>query len=211
MQGARSNSTPMSAGQALSQNIDDKMDDPTLFRSIVGALQYVTITRPDIAFAVNRVSQFMQSPTSAHWAAIKCILRYLKGSISHGLSIKPSTSLIINVFADFDWAGCPDDRRSTTGYLVFLGNNLISWTSKKQSTVAQSSTEAEYRGLAMVTVEVTWLQSVFHELGIKLPPPILWCDNLDATFLAAILGFHARTKHIELDFYFVRETNWRIR
>jgi hypothetical protein len=89
----------------------------------------------------------MHSPRSLHWAAVKHILRYLKGTIDHGLSIQPSSSVTINAYADSDWAGCLDDRKSTTGYLIFLGSNLISWISKKQSTVAHTSTKAEYRGL----------------------------------------------------------------
>jgi hypothetical protein len=117
----------------------------------------------------------------------------------------PSTSFTLHAYADSDWAGCPDDRKSTTGYLVFLGQNLISWTSKKQTMVVRSTTEAEYRGLAMVTAEVVWLQSVFRELGIQSSIPILWCDNLGATFLASNPAFHAHTKHIELDFHFIRE------
>jgi hypothetical protein len=171
----------------------------------VGALQYVTITRPDISFVVNYVSQFMHTPNMSHWSAMKSILRYLKGTLEYGLTIQPSNKINIHVFADSDWAGCPYDRRSTSGYLVFLGNNLISCSSKKQSTVTRSSIEAEYRGLAMVTAKVVWLQIDFHELGIEISTPILWCDNLDATFLAFNLAFHAQTKHIELDYHFIRE------
>jgi hypothetical protein len=205
MQGAKPISSLMATGQVSSKFGGEQMDDPQLFCSIVGALQYVTITRSDISFVVNRVSQFMHSPNLSYWSAVKRILRYLKGTLEYGLTIQPCSTFNIHAFADSDWAGCPDDRRSTFGYLVFLGNNLISWSSKKQSTVARSSTEAEYRGLVMVTTEVVWLKIVFHELGIEISAPILWCDNLGATFLASNLAFHARTKHIELDYHFVRE------
>jgi hypothetical protein len=108
-------------------------------------------------------------------------------------------------FSDSDWVGCPDNRKSTTGYLIFLGPNLISWCSKKQPTVARSSTEAEYRSLAMAAAELVWLRSLLRELGVALSSSILWCDNLGATFLASNPAFHARTKHIELDYHFVRE------
>jgi Reverse transcriptase (RNA-dependent DNA polymerase) len=205
MQGAKPVTIPMATGTPLSKTVGEPLTDQHLYRSIVGALQYAIITRPEISFAVNRVSQFMHRPTTLHWAAIKRILRYLKGTLHKGLSIQPASQLTINAYTDSDWAGCPDDRRSTTGYLVFLGNNLISWTSKKQTTVARSSTEAEYRGLAMVTAEVVWLQSVFRELGVQTSVLILWCDNLGATFLASNPAFHSRTKHIELDFHFVQE------
>jgi hypothetical protein len=145
----------------------------------------------------------MQSPTSCHWATVKRILRYLKGSINYGLFIQLSSLLTIHAYADSDWVGCPDDRRSTTGYLVYLGPNLLSWSLKKQTTVARSSTEAEYRILAMVTAEVIWLKNLFRELELVLPAPVLLCDNLGATFLASNSAFHARTKHIELDYHFM--------
>jgi hypothetical protein len=169
MQGAKSNSTPMATGKVLSKFDGATFDDPHLFRSVIGALQYVTITRPDISFVVNRVSQYMHAPTVSHWAAVKRILRYLIGTITHGILISSSSSHSITAFSDSNWAGCPDDRRSTTGYLVYLGNNLISWSSKKQTIVARSSTEAEYRGLAAVTAEVIWLTSLFKELGLNAP------------------------------------------
>jgi Reverse transcriptase (RNA-dependent DNA polymerase) len=205
MQDAKPNATPMNTGNNLSKFDGVVFENPQLYRSIVGALQYVTISRPDICFAVNRVSQYMHAPTVCHWAAVKRILRYLNGTIHFGLTIRPSSSLEITAFSDSDWARCPDDRKSTTGYLVFLGSNLISWSSKKQSTVARSSTEAEYRGLATVTAEVIWLQSLFKEFNLHVPVPTLWCDNLGATFLASNPAFHARTKHVELDYHFVRE------
>jgi hypothetical protein len=144
-------------------------------------------------------------PTSCHWAAVKRIIRYLKGSINYGLFIQPSSLLTIHTYADSDWVGCSDDRRSTTSYLVYLGSNLLSWSSKKQTTVARSSTEAEYRSLAMVTAEVVWLKNLFRELELVLPAPVLLCDNLGATFLASNSAFHVRTKHIELDYHFMWE------
>jgi hypothetical protein len=198
MQGAKHNVTPMATEKAMSRYDGSQLDDVQLYRSVVSALQYLSITRSEISFAVNRVSQFMHSPTSTHWEAVKHILRYLKGTIDYDIAIKSASSLTITAFADSDWAGCPDDRRSTAGYAVFLRPNLVSWSSKKQPTVARSSTEAEYRGLAAATAEIIWLQCLLQELGLSLSVPILWCDNLGATFLASNPAFHARTKHIEL-------------
>jgi hypothetical protein len=174
------------------------MPNPHMFRSIIGALQYVTITKPDIAFDVNRVSQFMHSSTLNHWATTKHILRYLKGSIEHGIQIRESTNLTLQAFFNSDWAGCPDDRKSTTGYLIFLGPNLISWSSRKQPIMARLITEAEYRSLAMAVAELVWLHSLLKELGYVCPIPVLWCDNLGATFLASNPVFHARTKHARI-------------
>jgi hypothetical protein len=135
MSGAKPISTPMTVSPALSKYEGDLMPDSFLFRSIVRALQYVTITRPDIAFAVNKVSQFMHNPTMLHWSTVKRILRYLKGSIDSGIHIRASSDLTLHAYSDSEWAGCPDDRKSTTGYLVFLVPNLISWSSKKQPIV----------------------------------------------------------------------------
>ena len=126
-----------------------------MYRSIVGALQYVTITRPEISFAVNKVCQFMHNPLEVHWQAAKRILRYLAGTMHFGLHFTKSKALSITAFCDADWGFDLDDRKSTSGYCVFLGNNLVSWSSKKQHTVSRSSTEAEFRSLAEVVAEVT--------------------------------------------------------
>lgn len=201
-------STPMTATEKLFRDQGKSLtgEDQFRYRSIVGGLQYLTMTRPDLAFAVNRVCQYIQSPTDAHWAAVKRILRFVKGTVDHGLKIQKSATTMLSGFSDADWAGCPDDRRSTSGFAVFLGTNLVSWSSRKQATVSRSSTEAEYKAIANVTAEMIWVQSLLKELGIfQHKPPRLWCDNLGATYLTTNPMFHARTKHIEVDFHFVRE------
>ena len=141
-----------------------------------------------------------------HWEAGKRILRYIKGTIAIGLQIRRSSSTLLSVFTDADWAGCADERLSTGSYVDFLGSNLISWSARKQPTVSCSSSEAEYKALANGAAKVAWVQSVLRELGVhQSRPPILWCDNLGVTYLTANPVFHARTKHIEADFHFVRE------
>ncbi|XP_019173896.1 PREDICTED: uncharacterized protein LOC109169468 [Ipomoea nil] len=197
--------TPSAVTQPMTSS-DEPFDNPTQYRRLVGALQYLTITRPDLSFSVNRLCQFMHSPTSDHWGLLKRVLRYIKGTISYGLRLSASTSSTTHGFSDSDWAGCPIDRKSTSGYAVFLGNNLISWLSRKQRTVARSSTEVEYKALADVSAEVTWVVSLLRELGLHSgEPSTLWCDNLGATYLCANPVFHGRTKHVEIDFHFVRD------
>jgi hypothetical protein len=153
--------SPMAATTSLNQFSGSTFNDVTLYRSTVGALQYLSLTRPDIAFAVNKVSQFMHAPRDFHWSAVKRILRYLKFTIDHGLLNKKCSSHQLFAYSDAEWAGCPDDRKSTSGYCVFLGSNLLSWNSKKQPTVSRSSTEAEYKAIANVAVELIWLQALF--------------------------------------------------
>ncbi|PRQ16261.1 putative RNA-directed DNA polymerase [Rosa chinensis] len=200
-------STPMSAKSDLHSTDGVFLENPTLYRELVGSLQYLTITRPDIAFAVNLVSQFMSQPRVSHLIAVKRILRYVKGSLGHGLLFTPQRQPVhLSAYSDADWAGCPTSRRSTSGYLVYLGSNLISWCSKKQPTVARSSAESEYRALAHASAETTWLGYLLYELGATIHFPILLhCDNLSTTYMASNPVFHARTKHIELDYHYVRE------
>ncbi|XP_047306227.1 uncharacterized mitochondrial protein AtMg00810-like [Impatiens glandulifera] len=206
MQYSKPLNSPVSTSSSLSRYDGDSLSDPFLYRNIVGALQYLTLTRPELAFAVNRACQFMHGPTSTHWVAVKRILRYLRHTPHHGLVFRPSASLTLEAYSDADWAGCPDDRRSSTGYCIFLGNNLVSWNSKKKHVVARSSIESEFQALAHATAELCWFQSLLSELRISsIHPPTLWCDNIGATFLSANLVFHSRTKHIEIDLLFVRE------
>nr|XP_016455380.1 PREDICTED: uncharacterized mitochondrial protein AtMg00810-like [Nicotiana tabacum] len=169
MEGAKPIATPMLAGQQLSQHGNTTFHDHSLYRSLVGALQYITITRPDVSYTVNKLCQFMHNPMESHFQAMKILLRYLKGTIHLGLLLRPSSQLHINGFSDADWAGSPDDRRSTHGYCIYLGKNMVSWSSKKQKVVACSSTKAEYRALAAATAETTWLQHLLQELGVILP------------------------------------------
>jgi histone deacetylase 1/2 len=198
--------TPMSTSLPLSKFAGITFHDPSLYRSIVGGLQYLSFTRPDIAFAIHKVSKFMHNPMEMHWAVVKRILRYLKHTISHSLLIQPTTNVTLQTFSDADWASDPDDRRSVGAYCVYLGNNLVSWSCKQQQTVTRSSTESEYKALANVAAELQWIKLVLNDLGVPfVHSPILWCDNIGATYLTSNPIFHARTKHIEIDFHYVRD------
>jgi hypothetical protein len=205
MQDAKPSTSPSPSGIKLSQHAGDPLPDPTQYRHIVGALQYCTLTRPDIAFFVNQLCQHLHALSTAHWSAAKGVLRYLKATVHHGLMYTKS-SLHLTAYCDSDWAGNLDDRRSTTGFAIFLGSNLISWCAKKQPIVSRSSTEAEYRALAITTAEVYWLRMLFCEIQFSLSTaPTIWCDNMSVLALASNPIYHARTKHIEVDYHFVRE------
>jgi hypothetical protein len=200
--------TPLSTSEKLKLGSGNllSLEDATRYRSIVRALQYLTLTRPDLSFSVNKVCQFLHAPTSDHWTAAKRILRYVKHTLGYGLKITKSSSMLVNAFTDSDWASDLDDRRSTGDFAVFIGNNLVSWCARKQLTVSRSSTEAEYKAIANATAELMWVQSLLQELKVAHPPTAkIWCDNIGATYSAANPMFHGRMKHVEIDFHFVRE------
>ena len=199
-------STPLAVGSSLSLRDGSPPVDATMFRQIVGGLQHLRMTRPDITFAVNKLSQFMHAPSSIHWGAVKRLLRYLNGTRDLGIILKSTTPISLHGFSDADWAGNPDDRTSTGAYVIFLGGNPIAWSSTKQRTVARSSTEAEYRAIASAAAEIEWIKSLLQELGIMLSSaPVIYSDNLGATYLCANPVFHSRMKHLAIDYHFVRD------
>ncbi|XP_052299684.1 secreted RxLR effector protein 161-like [Citrus sinensis] len=170
--------TPMATSYQLTKHSGTKIDNSYQYRRFVGALQYMTLTRPDIAFPVNKLSQFLAVPTIEHWQSCKRLLRYLKGTIYYGLQPYHSGNLQITCFSDSDWACDRDDRRSVASYVVYLGSNLVSWSSKKQHVVSRSSTESEYSALALGTTEVLWIQALFTKLKFKMKAtPVMWYDN----------------------------------
>jgi len=153
MSDCHSTSTPVDCKSKLSASDGAPVADPSEYRSIAGALQYLTLTRPDIAYAVQQVCLFMHDPREPHLALVKRILRYVKGTLTSGLQIGISSVDSLTAYSDADWAGCPDSRRSTSGYCVYLGDTLVSWSSKRQTTVSRSSAEAEYRAVVHAVAE----------------------------------------------------------
>lgn len=180
--------------------------DPSLYRSLAGALQYLTFTRPDIAFAVQQLCLYMHDPREPHLHALKRVLRYIRGTISHGLHLHVSPSSDLIAYSDADWGGCPATRRSTSGYCVFIGDNLVSWSSKRQGIISRSSAEAEYRGVANAVAETSWLRNLLRELQCPMTKAtIVYCDNVSAVYMSTNPVQHQRTKHIEIDIHFVRD------
>jgi hypothetical protein len=198
--------TPIDTRSKISAHDGSRVGDPTLYRSLAGALQYLTLTRPEISYAVQQVCLFMHDPRDSHMQLIKRILRYIKGTSHFGLQLYKSSPFNLVAYSDADWAGCPDTRKSTSGFCVFLGNNLISWSSRRQHTVSRSSAEAEYRAVANCIAESCWLRQLLHEL--HHPPTsatIVYCDNVSAMYLSSNPVQHQRTKHVEIDLHFVRD------
>lgn len=148
----------------------------------------------------------MHSPTTEHWQAAKRVLRYLAGTSSYGIYFRKGNPLTLHAFSDADWAGDVADCVSTNAYIIYIGGQPISWSSKKQKGVARSSTEAEYRAVANAASELLWVCSLLSELGLKLhAAPTIYCDNVGATYLCANPVFHSRMKHIAIDYHFIRE------
>ncbi|CAA7049128.1 unnamed protein product [Microthlaspi erraticum] len=206
MLGCKPSAVPMDPSVSFSKDSGSPLKDIGSYRELIGRLLYLTITRPDITFAVNRLSQFLSAPTDVHMQAAYKILRYIKGNPGQGLFYSADSETCLNAFADADYGTCPDTRRSVTGFCVYLGKSLISWKSKKQHTVSRNSTEAEYRSLALASCELIWLNQLLEDMKVQVQHTAkLFCDNKSAIHIATNPVFHERTKHIEIDCHTVHD------
>ena len=190
----------------LSKSMEEHEVDASEYRRKIGCLRYLMHTRPDMAFSVGILSRFMQSPRESLGKALKQVLRYLKGSCDLCLKYKCGGSQEVIGYSDSSHNTDPDDVRSTTGHLFFLGDTPISWCSQKQDVVALSSCEAEYMAATEAAKQAIWLQELMSEItGRRVQRTLIRVDNKSAIALAKNLVFHKRSKHIHKRFHFIRE------
>ncbi|KAL0418687.1 UNVERIFIED_CONTAM: Retrovirus-related Pol polyprotein from transposon RE1 [Sesamum radiatum] len=202
--------TPLVTGEKYQKEDGSQKVDGSMYRSLIGSLLYLTATRPDIMFATCLLSRFMQSPSQVHYAAAKRILRYLRGTKDFGIWYKSTNDAKLVGYTDSDWAGSVDDMKSTSGYTFSLGSGIFSWASKKQATVAQSSTEAEYIAAAATSNQAIWLRRILEDIGEKQEEPTtIYCDNKSAIAITKNPVQHSRTKHIDIKYHSLREATTR--
>ncbi|KAH9681844.1 hypothetical protein KPL71_027113 [Citrus sinensis] len=199
-------STPVECGVKLSKYDEGEDIDPTFFKSLVGSLRYLTCTRPDILYAVGLVSRYMENPKTTHFKAAKRIIRYIKGTINFGLLYSFSNDYKLIGYSDSDWGGDVDDRKSTTGFVFFMGDTAFTWMSKKQPIVTLSTCEAEYVAATSSVCHAIWLRNLLKELSLAQEEPTEICvNNKSAIALSKNPVFHDRSKHIDTRYHFIRE------
>ena len=206
MEKAEPADTPAQSNITLSKKDinTDKNDRP--YRGLVGALLYTLGSRPDVAAAVRKCSQFMAEGADSHWQAAKQILRYLKGTSTKGVVYTKEEKFTLKAYCDSDWATDVDDRKSITGYVIYAQGGAIVWKSKKQPTTARSSAEAEYVSLADTVSELLWVLMALKELGVTVEGEVeIFIDNQAAQNMAKNPVNQERTKHIDVAYHFVRE------
>jgi hypothetical protein len=208
MTGCNSVDTPMEQNCKLLLGKPNLARDATKFRSIVGSLRYLVNTRPNIAFAVDMVSRFMEAPTTEHWAALKRIVRYISGTTEYGCkyTYRSFTNLKLLGYSDSDHAGDLEKKKSTSGVVFFLNGNVVTWTSQKQRVVSLSSSEAEYIAAASAACQGVWLVRLIADLtGEKMQKFRLLMDSKSAIELSKNPVYHERSKHIDTRYRFIRE------
>ncbi|KAJ9553587.1 hypothetical protein OSB04_017632, partial [Centaurea solstitialis] len=197
--------TPMPTGNLLGPDLAGKSVDQKIYRSMIGSLLYLTATRPDIMFATCFCARFQANPKESHLAAVKRILRYLKGTPEMGLWYPKDSSFELISFTDSDYGGCKLDRKSTYGSCQFLGDKLVSWTSKKQNCVSTSTAEAEYVAAASCCSQVLWMKTQLLDYGYKLKRVPIYCDSESAIAITSNPVQHSKTKHIDIRYHFIKD------
>jgi hypothetical protein len=197
--------TPMECGMKLSKHEPGEHVDLTLFKSLVGSLRYLTCTRPDILYAVGVVSRYMENPTTTHLNVAKRILHYIKGTTNFGLYYSMSNDYKLVGYSDSDW-GDIDDRKSTNGFVFYMGDPTFTWISKKQLIVTLSICEAKYIAATSCVCHEIWLRNLLKESSMpQVEPTKILVDNKSAIALTKNLLFHVQSKHIDTRYHYIRE------
>jgi hypothetical protein len=206
MMDCKSMTTPMTTNPKLLCDTSSEIVDATLYRQMIGSLMYLTNTRPNICFVVNTLSQYMVEPRHVHLIATKHVMRYLKGTIEYGIKYDADCEFRLHGYSDSDWVGSVTDRKSTSGCCFSLGSGMISWFSRKQTSVALSTIEAEYMATCLACTEVVWLWKLLSGLfDIELDATSICCDNQSCIKLSVNSVFHDKSKHIGIKYHFIRD------
>jgi hypothetical protein len=198
--------TPMVTGCKLSKDDDSPDVDQSSYRSMIGSLLYITTSRPDIMHVVGMVGRYQSAPKESHLLAVKRIFRYLKETMTYGLWYPRNQNFQLTAYSNADWVNCVDERKSTSGGAFFLGDSLVAWLSKNQSSISLSTTEAEYIDAATCCTQFLWMFQTLVDLEVKYAAPIpIHCDNTSAISVSKNHVFHYKTKHIPIKYHFLRE------
>jgi hypothetical protein len=198
--------TSMEAKLNLLVDTSSELIDATLYRQIIGSLMYLMNTRPDICFAVNTLSQLLVEPIHVHLVAAKLVMRYLKGTIDYGLSYDGDHDFTLSGYTDADWEGSVSDRKITSGFFFSLGSTMISWQSRKQSSIALNTVEVEHIVACSTSCEAIWLQKLLTDLfDLEMRATLILCDNQSCIKMIENPLFHDRSKHIEIRYDYIRD------
>ncbi|XP_019103685.1 uncharacterized mitochondrial protein AtMg00810-like [Beta vulgaris subsp. vulgaris] len=197
---------PLPVGLKLSTEIGDVLDEPEIYRRLIGRLLNLGLTRLDSSYSIWHLNQFLHQPRVPHLKAALHVVKYLQGTKDFGLFYPANNKLLVTAYSDSDWSACQFSSRSLSAYVVCLGDSLVSWKTKKQSTVSKSSAEAEYRSMSATASELVWLNGLLKDLQVAVSLPItMYYDNTSAEHLALNPKFHEKTKHLKRDMHYVRE------
>jgi len=197
--------TPMSTSVKISSDLTGKSVDPSLYKSMIGSLLYLTASRPDIAFSVGVCARIQANPKESHLTVVKRIIRYVNDTISYGIWYSRETNLVVAGYSDADWTGNADDRKSTSGGCFYVGNNLVAWMSKKQASISLSTAEAEYIAAGSCCTQLLWMKTLLGDYRFSQDTMIINCDNTSAINISKNPVQHSRTKHIDIRHHFLRD------